>query len=88
MNENGGFDTITITDLYCNYQETNEVVTTSQNTEIKLSGRAYFKGDISPNIDLLGKGTLTVFQQAHSVVRATRARNIDGTVNYTLLEVA
>lgn len=79
-------DTIEI-DALCNYQDKAKSVLTAEKKLIQLSGAAYFRGDIAPELPVITGGTITVFGEKRKIYQGTKARNIDGTVNYTLIEV-
>lgn len=87
MNEYGEpLDTIEI-DTRCNYQDKAKVIYTSDEKQVKITGSAYIPGDIAPNIPVISGGTVTVFGVERSIFSGEKARNPDGTVNYTLLEL-
>lgn len=79
-------DTIII-DAKCNYQDKGKTVLTAEKKLIQLSGMAYFVGDICPELPLITSGTVTVYGVIRDIYQGTKARNPDGTVNYTLLEI-
>jgi hypothetical protein len=54
---------------------------------VQLSGTALFPGDIAPELDTIGAGTVTVFGETRRIFRGTKARNPDGTVNYCRLDL-
>ena len=74
-------------DLKCNYQDKAKTVFTKEQKLVHITGSAYFHGDIAPNIPVISSGTFTVFGVEREIFQGTKARNPDGTVNYTLLEV-
>ena len=74
-------------DLKCNYQDKGKTVLTAEKKLIQLSGMAYFVGDICPELPLITSGTVTVHGVTRTIYQGTKARNPDGTVNYTLLEL-
>lgn len=71
----------------CNYQDTAKVVYTSDKKNVVLSGCAYIPGDIAPEIPVISGGTITVFGETRSIYKGMKARNPDGSVNYTRLDV-
>lgn len=71
----------------CNWQDSGKVVRTSETQEVRISGAALFPGDICPDLPIISGGTLAVFGVQREIVRGEKARNPDGSVNYTRLEV-
>ena len=71
----------------CNYQDKAKTIYTKEQKVVKISGSAYFNGDIAPDIPVISGGRFTVFGVDREILQGTKARNPDGTVNYTLLEV-
>lgn len=74
-------------DLKCNYQDKAKRVLTAEKVLIQLSGKAYFVGDIAPNLPVISSGQVVVFGETRLIYQGTKARNPDGTVNYTELEI-
>jgi len=77
----------TVIDTKCNYQDTAKTVLTAGKVLVQLSGIALFPGDIAPNLPAISGGTATVYEVQRTIFRGTKARNPDGTVNYTKLEL-
>lgn len=73
--------------LKCNYQDSAKVVLTDEKKEIQLTGIAYFDGDIAPNMADISNGKAVIFGESRRIVKGTKARNPNGTVNYTKLEL-
>lgn len=73
--------------LKCNYQDKAKRVLTLEKVLIQLTGKAYFVGDIAPNLPVISGGQVTVFGETREIYQGTKARNPDGTVNYTELEI-
>lgn len=80
------FNTIII-DTKCNYQDTAKTVLTAEKVLIQLDGIALFPGDIAPDLPSLSGGTVKVYGIERTIFRGTKARNPDGTVNYSKLEL-
>lgn len=74
-------------DLKCNYQDKAKRVLTAEKVLIQLTGKAYFVGDIAPNLPAISGGQVTVFGEIREIYQGTKARNPDGSVNYTELEI-
>lgn len=73
-------------DFECNFQDQVYKVLTAEQKLITLSGKAYFNGDIAPGLAVISGGEAEVFGMKRKLYKGTKARNPDGTVNYTLLE--
>lgn len=74
-------------DLFCNYQDTAKTVLTDQKKLAQIIGRAYFAGEIAPDVAVISGGTVTVFGVKRKIAQGMKARNPDGTVNYTCLDL-
>ena len=87
MTEDGG---VILTDyvdvpLLCNWQDGGKTIMTEQQKYIRISGRAYFDGDPFQNISNITGGVATIFDEERLIADGRKARNPDGTVNYTEL---
>ena len=71
----------------CNYQDKGKTVLTSDKKLIQLSGCALIPGDIAPELPSISGGTIKVFGVSRKIYEGTKARNPDGSVNYTRLDV-
>ena len=74
-------------ELKCNYQDKSYTKMTAEQKIVALGAKAYFPGDICPELPTISGGTATVFGVDRTIYQGTKARNPDGTVNYTLLEL-
>ena len=74
-------------DFKCNYQDKAKRVLTAEKVLIQLTAKAYFVGDIAPNLPVISGGNITVFGETRQIYQGTKARNPDGTVNYVQLEI-
>lgn len=74
-------------ELTCNYQDTAKRVLTKEQKLVQISGTALFPGDIAPDVPAITGGTLTVFGVERRILQGMKARNPDGSVNYTRLDV-
>lgn len=74
-------------DLKCNYQDKAKRVLTAEKVLIQLTGKAYFEGDIAPNLPVISGGQVIVFGETRLIYQGTKARNPNGSVNYTELEI-
>lgn len=73
--------------LKCNFQDKARTIYTKEKKIVQITGSAYFNGDIAPDVSVISAGKFTVFGVEREIYQGTKARNPDGTVNYTLLEV-
>lgn len=71
----------------CSFQSSAKVVLTTDKREVQLSGVCLFDGDIAPDLPELTSGTVEVAGGVYKLLRGIKARNPDGTVNYTRLEL-
>ena len=74
-------------DLKCNFQDQAYKVLTAEQKLVTLSGKVYFNGDIAPMLPEISGGEAEVFGMKRKLYKGTKARNPDGSVNYTLLEL-
>jgi hypothetical protein len=74
-------------DLKCNFQDKARTILTAEKKLVQITGVAMFCGDIAPDMPSLSGGTVTVFGQERRIEQGMKARNPDGTVNYSQLEV-
>lgn len=71
----------------CNYQDSAKTVLTAEKKLVQLAGVALFPGDICPEIATISGGTVTVNGVDREIFQGMKARNPDGTVNYTELRL-
>lgn len=74
-------------ELRCNYQDSAKTVLTAEKKLVQISGTALFPGDIAPLVHELSGGEVIVFGVTRNIINGMKARNPDGTVNYTRLDV-
>lgn len=70
-----------------NYQDKGKTILTADKKLVQLSGCAMIPGDISPTLPAITQGTIKVNGVERSIYQGEKARNPDGTVNYTRLDV-
>ena len=87
LTEDGGPEILLDGDFRCNYQDSARRVLTAEQKIVQISGTALFPGDIAPDIPAITGGSATVFGVSRRILSGTKARNPDGTVNYTKLEL-
>lgn len=74
-----------IIDTVCNYQDSSKTVLTAEKKLVQINGVAFFSGDIAPNLSNIAAGTVIVNGVERYIYQGKKARNPDGTVNYTEL---
>ena len=74
-------------DLKCNYQDRAKVILTNEQKRVEITGSALFCGDICPDVAVISDGIVKIFGVERKILKGTKARNPDGTVNYTKLEL-
>lgn len=67
----------------CNYQDSAIRVLTDQKDLVQITGKALFRGDICPELPVITSGTAEIFGVKRRIVKGTKARNPDETVNFT-----
>lgn len=67
----------------CNYQDKARTVYTSEKKLVEITGSALFPGDICPELAVISGGSAVIFGEKRRVQQGRKARNPDGTVNYT-----
>lgn len=87
LNENGGPEVALEGDLRCNYQDSAKTVIDKEQKYVQLSGTALFRGDIAQGVAVISGGTVTVFGETRNILQGMKARNPDGSVNYTRLDI-
>ncbi len=71
----------------CNYQDSAKTVLTAEKKLVQLSGVALFPGDIAPDLPNLSGGMIELNGEKRRIFQGRKARNPDGTVNYSELDV-
>lgn len=74
-------------DLMCNYQDKAKTVITADKQLVQLSAQAYFIGDITPDLPTLSNGEVEVYGVKRRIFQGEKARNPDGSVNFTRLDL-
>lgn len=70
-------------ELMCNWQDGGGAEYTPERRWVSIAGRAYFPGDICPDLPVIAAGYGEIFGARRVILRGIKARNPDGTVNYT-----
>lgn len=87
IDENGAPEILAQVEMRCNYQSKVQTVYNSNKELITINGSAYFVGDAFPDINEIVDGEVEILGMTHKVYRSMKARNDDGSVNYTRLEL-
>lgn len=74
-------------EFLCNYQDAATIRYTTEKQTPSVSGTIYIDGDILPSVAVLSCGHVVIFGETHLIAKGTKARNFDGSVNYTKIEV-
>ena len=74
-------------DFSCNWQDSASTVLTKQQKKVRIAGKAYIVGDIAPNVADISGGYVEVNGGRYQIAKGVKARNPDGTVNFTELDV-
>lgn len=83
----GEHETLLDADFLCNYQDAAQLKYTGEKHDIAVTGFIYIDGDIIPSAAVISCGEAVLFGAKRIIHRGCKARNLDGTVNYTKLEV-
>jgi hypothetical protein len=86
-NEFGESATLLDDSFLCNYQDTATVKYTTEKQSQEITGTLYIDGDILPGVAVIGAGHVVIFGEKRIIKKGTKARNLDGSVNYTRLDV-
>lgn len=70
-------------ELTCNWQDSAKVELTGEQKYTRITGCAFFPGDIAPDMAVLSGGYGVIFGERRPIAEGIKARNPDGTVNYT-----
>lgn len=73
-------------ELLCNWQDGGKAVLSSEQRTIDISGRAYFNGDICPQLSNITSGVAEIFGEKREIYQGFKRRNPDGTVNHTEIQ--
>lgn len=67
----------------CNWQDGGRVELTTEQKYVRITGRAYFPGDIAPGLPNITGGYGVIFGERREIAEGIKARNPDGSVNFT-----
>ncbi len=71
----------------CNYQDKARTVLTAEKKIVQITGTALFPGDICPELPVISGGSAVIFGTKRRIEQGIKARNPDGTVNYTEVQL-
>ena len=83
VDEDGNQTVLMDADLACNWQDSAKTILTGEQKYIRITGTAYFPGDICQEAASISGGYGVVFGERREIEDGRKARNPDGTVNYT-----
>lgn len=86
-NEFGEKETLLDKTFLCNYQDAATVKYIADKQAPEVSGTIYIDGDILPEAAVINSGSVEIFGKTRSIGKGAKARNLDGSVNYTRLDV-
>lgn len=87
LNENGTPKELLRWNGLCNYQDKAKRIYTSEKEYVEVTGICLIPGDIAPNMATIPSGKVYIFEVERELLQGIKARNPDGTVNYTQLEL-
>lgn len=87
LTEEGEPEVVFEADLMCNWQDGGSVLLTQEQKVVDVSGKAYFNGDICPDVSNITCGFVRVFDEMRDIEQGFKRRNPDGTVNHTELHI-
>lgn len=67
----------------CNYQDKAKTILTAEKKLVEITGSALFPGDICPELPVISGGEAEIFGVKRRILQGSKARNPDGTVNFT-----
>lgn len=71
--------------LRCNYQDRARTYFDKEKKMVRITGKALFNGDLCPDLAVISGGKCVINGVTRRILEGTKARNPDGTVNYTEL---
>ena len=67
--------------------EKSRTTMTADQRIVRLEGQVIAKGDIAPSLEVISDGEVSVRGRTYKLYRSERARNPDGSVHHTVLEL-
>lgn len=87
-NEYGEREVLLDKSFNCNYQDSASVKYTADKQSPSVTGKLFIDGDILPGAAVISCGYVIIFNERRNIVKGNKARNLDGSVNYTQIEVS
>ena len=87
LTEDGSPEIVFEAELLCNWQGSAKTVFTTEQKRVELSSAALFPGDICAELAAISGGSVELYGVKRTIACGKKARNPDGTVNYTELDV-
>lgn len=87
LNRDGSPKRTVVFEGKCFYSEKTKQKITAEKQLITLSGEALFNGDIAPDTDIINGEVRLLSGIKRRIYASEKAKNPDGTVNYTRLEL-
>ncbi|MCD8025356.1 MAG: hypothetical protein LUF33_00025 [Clostridiales bacterium] len=87
LTEDGAPNELVNGSFYCNLQSKSKTVLTAQKKSVQCSAAILISGDIAPDLPVISGGFAEIFGVKREIAQGIKARNPDGTVNYTELDV-
>lgn len=76
-----------VVERLCNYQDGAKTVFTADKKQVQISGTALFPGDICSELAAISGGKARVLGMERRIFVGKKARNPDGSVNYTEVQL-
>lgn len=67
----------------CNYQDKARTILTYEKKLVEITGSALIPGDVCPSLPIISGGTAVIHGGERRIQQGKKARNPDGTVNFT-----
>ena len=67
----------------CNYQDKAKTILTAEKKVVQITGSALLPGDVCPELPVISGGEAMIFGVKRRILEGRKARNPDGSVNYT-----
>jgi hypothetical protein len=87
LGEDGEQITYGTIETYCNYQSSGKRVIDDKQQLIDVTGVALFSDDIFSTLSEITHGEVEIFGEKREIIKGSKARNPDGTVNFVRLEL-
>lgn len=87
ITEDGEPKESTLFEGMCNYTEAQRQIMTAERQLVQLQAKALLNGDIAPGERIAGTAIIGAGLIKRRIYAASRARNLDGTVNFTQLDL-